>query len=311
MPTLPLKPLVWLKRTCGWCNVAIVLLLTGCASSVNKQEARSSYGAIFSPAMNKEMQYGVYTPPGWTRDEQLPLVVLLHGARDDETTFDRYGISEYLDEQYANSLIPRAIILNPNGNLGFWENWKDGSYKYRDWVMDDLLPVVQQRYNTLACPEHCHVSGISMGAHGALRFAYYEPYAFDSVGAISGLIITKQREFKPNLFQRVMLWFIPTKRIWGDINASGNEPEDLDPYIGWTQKPSLLDTRLRLSWNRDEGEGIKDSNSDFHSFLAKNNRAHEVAVMEGEHLWVHWKSHIAANLRFHIWGSGDAIGPPP
>ena len=289
--------------------VLIATFLVGCASSMDKREARSDYASLESQAMGETMHYGVYTPPGWTADESLPLIVLLHGARDDETTFDRYGISDYLDEQYASDAIPRAVIVNPNGNLGFWENWKDGSYMYRDWVMKDLLPVVQKQYNTLPCPEHCHISGISMGAHGALRFAYYEPGAFNSVGAISGLIITKQKAFKPSFFQRIMLWFVPTKRIWGDINASGNEPPDLDPYIGWTQKPSLLNTRLRLSWNEDEGKSIRKSNADFHAYLAEKGRAHEVAIMEGEHLWVDWKTHIAANLRFHIWGSGDATGP--
>ena len=106
---------------------------------------------LYSPAMDKDMGYSVYTPPGWGPDEQLPLVVLLHGGGSDHESFNQYDVGAYLDAEHAAGRLPRVIIVNPEGEFGFWENWYDGSRRYRDWVMQDLLPTVQADYNTAPC----------------------------------------------------------------------------------------------------------------------------------------------------------------
>lgn len=286
------------RRLIAWGIICVAMV--GCAS-LPEVDNRSSYFSMYSEAMKKDMGYSVYTPPNWTSAERLPLVVLLHGRKDDELTFDRYRVGQYLDKRYEQGKLPRAVILSPDGENGFWENWRDGSKLYRDWVVKDLMPVIQKEYATLPCPDYCHVSGLSMGAHGAMKFGINEPELFSSVAAISGVMVS--RTDPPNFFQKILIkLFIPTNRIWGDIDAEIERERliNLDPYLTWTENPKLENTRLFLSWGNKERASIRKSNERFHQYLLDKNRTHDVFVYDGRHLWVDWKEPIAKSIQFHI-----------
>ncbi|WP_230537244.1 alpha/beta hydrolase [Teredinibacter turnerae] len=276
----------------------LLLTLVLCACARTPYNAGTSHHTIlFSPAMDRDMGYTVYTPPGWSPREQLPLLVMLHGANDDETTFFRYGVDKYLDGEIAAKRLPRVIVLNPQGDRGFWENWYDGSRSYRDWVLNDLMPVVQTQYNTLPCPASCFVSGVSMGAHGAMRFGYYAPDTFASVAAISGRIVSREQATDGSLKMAIMRFMLPVNRIWGDLDKL---PRDGDPYVAWTENRVLSSKPLMLAWGEQEDADIVDSNLAFKAHLSANQRPYTQVVFNGEHRWVDWAPVIAESIRFHL-----------
>lgn len=284
------------------------IFLSACAHQTVTE--RADYAEIYSPAMQRTMRYAVYTPPGWSPHESLPLVVLLHGARDNHESFDHHAVGQFLDPLIQKKQIPRAIIVIPEGEMGFWENWHDGTKHYRDWVIKDLVPKVSQNYNTRPCPQFCHVTGISMGAHGAMRFAYYSPDQFASVAAISGQIISKAQAQKNTLRMMLIKLFIPMKRIWGDIDKDNSHvPKDLDPYVSWVSRSELRNTRLLLAWGDRDYKSIVDSNTRFQTHLEANGRPHQWFVYSGRHKWTDWKPVIAESLRFHIDGRVDCCEP--
>ncbi|WP_205662197.1 alpha/beta hydrolase [Alteromonas flava] len=279
-----------------------IISLYGCASQ--PIELHSKHGELYSPSMGRVMSYSVYTPPDWSPDESLPLMLLLHGARDNHQTFDKYKVGQHLDKEASERNLPRVIVLSPDGELGFWENWHDGSHLYRDWVVKDLMPYVAETYNTLPCPDACFVTGISMGAHGALRFAYYEKQTFGSVAALSGPIISKRYPGESSLGRTIMMWLLPTERIWGDIESeSSHVPKDLDPYISWIKRPDLVDLPLLLAWGSEESKSIKNSNEHFHKYLLEHNKPHEYLVFDGGHKWVAWREVMDDVIRFHMLSS--------
>jgi enterochelin esterase-like enzyme len=285
--------------------LAIVLIATSARAQ------HSDVGELFSPAMDKTMGYSVYTPPGWGPDERLPMVVLLHGGGSDHTSFDQYEVGAYLDQEHAAGRLPRVVIVNPDGEFGFWENWHDGSRLYRDWVMRDLLPRVQADYNTAACPEHCHVMGMSMGAHGALRFIYYEADTFSSVTVISGMILARE-EVKPTLRRSVFGLFIPFERVWGDIDDPETAPADLDPYVGWVENETLRSKSLFLTWGSDDKKRMKTTGERFRRALDDTGLSYHFTLYDGEHKWRDWKRVIAEAIRVQVGGNpvyGDAPAP--
>ena len=247
------------------------------------------------------MSYSVYTPPDWTPEESLPLMVFLHGARDNHETFDRYHVGDVLDEEINSGRVPRVIIVNPDGEFGFWENWHDGSRLYRDWVVKDLMPHVASRYNTLSCPENCFISGISMGGHGAMRFGYYEPDTFSSVSSVSAPIISKLHPPEPSIGGTILKWFIPIDRIWGDIDGdTSHVPKDLDPYRSWVSRERLFDEPLFLVWGTDDPGDIVSSNEHFHQHLEANEKEHDWLVYEGGHDWTYWREIVGSLIQFHV-----------
>jgi len=273
------------------------LTLLSCATG--SQQKGLNETSIFSKAMGRNMPYSIYTPPSWEVSENLPLMLLLHGARDKHSSFNQYRVNDYLDSLYHDNKLPRVIIVIPEGGFGFWENWADGSNNYRDWVINDLLPFAQSRYNTRTCPEGCYITGVSMGAHGAMRFAYHEPELFSSIAAISALILSRENA-QPTIWQKVMMLFIPIKRIWGDINTEPSEERrKLDPFNSWISNDTLKNTRLYLSWGNRDKKSIIKTNEKFQHHLEKNGRKHEFEVYEGKHLWIDWKEPIAKSIRFH------------
>ena len=283
-------------------SVAVTLLgLFVLALSAPLRASEAHVHALYSPAMDKEMGYSVYTPPGWGKDERLPLVVLLHGGGSDHESFNEYEVGAYLDAEHAAGRLPRVVIVNPEGEFGFWENWYDGSRRYRDWVMRDLLPRVQADYNTSPCPEDCHVMGMSMGAHGALRFIHYEDETFDSVTVISGLILARE-EVKPTLRKSVFGLFIPFEKIWGDIDDPDTAPADLDPFVGWTRNESLRDNDLFLTWGTDDRRSMKRTGENFRRALDDSGLDYHFTLYEGEHKWRDWKRVIAEALRVQVGG---------
>lgn len=297
-----MRPTLCVKALCAQFSVVMLAVLL-----VSPAHARASdVGELFSPAMGKTMDYSVYTPPGWGPDEQLPLVVLLHGGGSDHLSFDKYGVNTYLDTEFAAGRLPRAIIVNPDGGFGFWENWYDGSRLYRDWVMDDLLPRVQDQYNTAPCPESCHVMGMSMGAHGALRFIYYEGDSFSTVTVISGLILARE-EVKPTLRRSVIGLVIPFKKIWGDIDDPTTAPADVDPFVGWVENDELRSKSLFLTWGTEDKGRMQTTGEAFQETLDDSGLDYTFMLYEGKHRWDDWKTVIAEALRVQLGYENDNI----
>ncbi|MCB9591432.1 MAG: esterase family protein [Sandaracinaceae bacterium] len=266
--------------------------LVGCGGAAPH---RLDYGRVDSSAMGSEMTYSVYTPPGFTPDEQLPLVVFLHGGGDDPSSFDSAHIGQALDAAIVRGEVPRAVIVLPQGDLGFWANWYDGSRRYEDWVLDELVPLVARTHNTRACPEGCHVMGVSMGGAGTLRFALNRPEMWASVTMISAPILSTEQmvAFVQNpLFVPI----IPTDRIWGPVSDLDRIRHD-DPYLRWTSDADLGGTRLMLAWGDDDRGAIQETSAAFSRHLRERGIEHERLVYHGNHSWVSWTPVIQEALR--------------
>ena len=236
--------------------------------------------------MGREMNYAVYQPAHRTHEEELPLVVFLHGGGDDVDCFDRARVGQHLDAAISEGRIPRVVVAVPEGDLGFWENWADGSRNYRDWVIEEMLPAVQQTYRTQSCPKGCHVMGISMGGHGALRFAFKAPQYFSSVTALSAPVFDTEQMLN---FRDSFWWglFVPVGRIWGKSKDPQVVMRD-DLYAQWVEQDDLHGLRLQLAWGDHDRKGVIRTSERFVEHLRKHRIDFSQEVFEGKHKWNAW-----------------------
>jgi len=272
----------------------IAVSLSAC--STFKPEALS-YSQVNFESPNHKLDYGVYTPPKWTPNESLPIILFLHGGGGSHFSFERYGAAEFLDAKISAGEIPRVILVTPDGNNGFWENWHDGSFQYRDWVLDTVFPKVQNEYNTLPCPEHCHLAGISMGGFGVLRFAYEDRIRFSSVSSISAPIYSDEQATSQQSSWLVRRLF-PLKRIFGDEPSV--EYRKGNPYNAWIDDKDQQRMRLQLIWGDDDHDRIMAANEAFHLRLQENNVAHDYHVYAGRHKWVDWVPNFERIINFLV-----------
>ncbi len=277
------------------CAIALgLLLLQGCTSF---KPTDLHYDSVQTRDMEFPVEYSVYTPPGWTKEESLPMILFLHGGGDNHTSFEKHGGNDYFDEQIIAGAMPRVILVSPNGRFGLWENWHDGSRLYRDWVLQEIVPEVQEQFNTLACPEHCHLMGISMGGFGALRFAYFAADSFSSVSAISAPIIEREGDEKPRIPFLIRL-LLPIERIFGTDFKNNFAREN--PYNSWVNDSRLRDMRLQLIWGSEDRDGIRLSNRRLSAHLLKYDKSHDAFEYQGNHKWVAWKPNFNRVVKFLV-----------
>jgi enterochelin esterase-like enzyme len=268
---------------------------------------RLAYFSVESRALGEAMRYGVYAPIDQAPDERLPLVVFLHGGGDGEECFDRWEIGARLDRAIASGNVPRAIVAVPDGDLGFWANWADGSYFYEDWVVHEVMPAVQRDYRTLPCPEGCSVMGVSMGASGTMRFVFHEPERFQAAAVISGPIMDTDAmlSFKDNLLVQLL---IPADRIWGSPPREVVERED--PFLRW-RRAEDLPVRLFLAHAAEDRSMIVSGTARLHEHLGRRAIPHRFEVFRGGHDWRSWGPVIERAITFLARPRADGAAPGP
>ncbi len=268
--------------------------IAGCGGSVPQ---RLEYGLYPSPAMQRDMSYSVYTPPGWSATERLPLVVLLHGASDDPKTPDKSGVGQVLDERIQRGDVPRVVVVAPQGDLGFWENWANGERHYRDWVTEELVPHVQRRYSTQPCPAGCHVVGVSMGGAGALSFALAEPDRWASVSVLSAPIfgIDDVRALYDSFWINL---FIPVEDIWGPFDPAKAPSRNV--YTRWQRPSDMGEFSLLVAWASRDSDEIRETNQRFEAHLKQHHIAARSFEFDGDHSWQSWREVFPVVLREQV-----------
>jgi enterochelin esterase-like enzyme len=91
-----------------------------------------------------------------------------------------------------------------DGETTYWANWSGGP-RWGDYVTEDVVSTIDQRYRTLANPRSRAVGGLSMGGLGALNLAFQHPDVFGVVGGHSPSV---------RLEPEPMLWFLVGDNFW-------------------------------------------------------------------------------------------------
>ena len=143
---------------------------------------------ISSPTIGKSLPYRVYLPPDYETNpgRHYPVLHMLHGISGNYTEWSDSFLPEQADELIASGEIPPLIIVIPNGGgPTYWANWSDGGPRWADYVANDVVQIVDQRYRTVAAPESRAIGGLSMGGLGALTIGLQHPDVFGIVGGHS------------------------------------------------------------------------------------------------------------------------------
>lgn len=124
-------------------------------------------------------RYGVYLPPGWSKNERWPVVLFLHGAGergDDGKLQTTVGLGPELKkhpERYP------AVVVFPQCDRGFWWNHPPMAALAMA-VLDEAM----KEWN--GDQARVYLTGVSMGGFGSWNLAARHPGRFAAVAPVCG-----------------------------------------------------------------------------------------------------------------------------
>lgn len=143
----------------------------------------------------------VYVPPGYDEspDRRYPVLYLLHGFANDHHSWHRYGrANDILDNLLARRAIEPFLVVMPLGYGGAHINGDgtgiapDGAGQFRGDaalyerdLLEDIIPMIDGKYRTIADRRHRAIVGFSMGGGQAGRFGLGHLDTFSHVGIMS------------------------------------------------------------------------------------------------------------------------------
>lgn len=226
-------------------------------------------------------ELNVYLPPGYDADpkRRYPVLYLLHGYANDHHSWHRYGrANDILDNLLAQKAIRPFIVVMPLGYGGAAVNGdgtgvppaNGGAFGgdfalYERDIIEDVIPMIDGKYRTLADRENRAIMGFSMGGMQAGRFGLTHLERFSYVGIMSAGLL-------------------------GNPAAAAGGPDPIAPLAA---DPGAANRRLKLLWIAC---GVDDTAMAgarrTHEALQTAGIRHTFVETEGAHHWRVWRRYL-------------------
>lgn len=174
------------------------------ASRVVDASLRSEHLAHSRIGTDPERRMAVYLPPGYDGSSaRYPVIYFFPNTFGSyRACFDQKGAQALFDRAIADGTIGSFVFVTVDLNTPIGCSWYVNSPVTGDWeafILDDLVPYLDDHFRTLARRESRGLAGDFMGGYGALRIGMEHPdvfasiYALHPVGTGSGLLLMDSR----------------------------------------------------------------------------------------------------------------------
>src|SRR6185437_3678390 len=233
----------------------------------------------------------VYTPPGYDRNaqERYPVLILQHGAGEDETGWTRQGwINFILDNLIAEGKVKPMIVVMDRGyanrpgappftfGRGASEKTiREAFSAFEDVILNDLIPMVDETFRTIPDRDHRAMAGLSMGGMQTLFIALHHLDKFAYIGSFSGPIFPNLRSGNEELS-------VAAKQPFNPSTA----------YSGAFADPAAFNRKVKLFWLGAGTEEAQFHDSIKHAAEALKRSGVRVEFFESQgtaHEWQTWR----------------------
>jgi len=147
-----------------------------------------------SAVLGQELTVQVYLPPCYdgTRYE-YPTLYLLQGSGYEVGEWVDDGLTRIANLQMSLSILSPFIVVMPANDLNASEGSKyldtsGGQGSWEDFIVNELVPTIDQKYSTWKDRAGRAIGGISRGGYWSLEIAFSNPDLFATVGGHSPAI---------------------------------------------------------------------------------------------------------------------------
>ena len=154
--------------------------------------SRVEFSSLDSQALRGQGQYSIFFPPSYDSSKNTyPVLYFLHGLFNDHTSWtdtEHGNLPAKIERLMLEKKIPEMLVVHPNGGRSFYTNYYDGSLKYEDFVVKELVAHVETTYRASTGRRNRSITGTSMGGFGALKIAMRYPKIYGAVAAHSPIV---------------------------------------------------------------------------------------------------------------------------
>lgn len=240
-----------------------------------------------SPTLKMQRRLTVYTPAGYDKGKDYPVMYLLHGAGGDEDAWTTLGrAAQIMDNLIAMGKAKPMIVVMPNGNTNCQAApgaWSKGMYmpSFRgsldqpalasmDESFMDIVNYVESHYKVVKDKKHRAVCGLSMGGGHSFAITRRYPDTFDYVGLFSaGLHIdgSQQKSFYQALKDN--------KEVQGQLDRL------------FKAKPALYWIAIGKT------DFLYEQNTDLRKYLDEKGYPYKYRETDGGHIWRNWRIYLS------------------
>jgi putative tributyrin esterase len=224
------------------------------------------------------LPYNVILPADYNTSTttRYPVLYLLHGLT-----------GHYSDWTTRSTVVDHArryrmIIVTPEGNDSWYVD------KYETYILDELIPDVQQRYRTIEARYGRAIAGLSMGGYGATKFGLKSPQTFAFAASLSGAFgVTSFTEKDVP-----QLWHASLK-LFGPLGSETRRVNDLFEIV--KNLPAARIASLPFFYfdcGTEDAALIFTFNRDLAKLMVDRKIPHEFRQLPGDHSWAYWDQQI-------------------
>ena len=272
--------------------LGIGLCLLACLQLFSQSVVKESL-QFRSEKMGKDVRYSIYLPDGYdVSDRKYPVLYLLHGWTDDETSWLQMGnMQRITDDAIKQGIAIPMVIVMPDAGESWYVNSYDGKVPYEDMFFEELIPYIQQTYKVRTDQQYRAIAGLSMGGYGAFLYTLHHPDYFTACAPLSAAVFddtvmeARKNKSHKDLFNRL---FGPGDEHWKQNNV-------LKILSDWDQNDL---PKIRYYIDCGDDDGLLDGNMQVHQIMRQKGIRHEFRVRDGGHSWTYWRTALPEVLRF-------------
>jgi Predicted esterase len=293
-------------------------------------DSRLHYLRFYSLALQTVKGCYLYLPPEAKQYPQMrfPSVYFLRGherewinSAEDASRGKRNLIDVYLDLR-ARALVGPMILVFPgissddNHWPGLLCNWRApalaqgasgvGTGRFESYFIDDLIPLIDRRFPTIAKGQHRALAGFSLGGFMAFKIAMQYPALFASVSAYDGTFLYSHEDGESLDRDDSVIKNPIFAPAWGEPRdfafIQANNPSTL---LSRADLQHLKQIKWMIQYGPESGEPWSSNYYRGAAMLklmerhGLENQLDSAVLADGEHSWRTADRHIAEALPIH------------
>ncbi len=242
-----------------------------------------------SPTLKLTRRMTVYTPAGYDKGKNYPVLYLLHGAGGDENAWSELGrAAQILDNLIAAGKAKPMLVVMTNGNPNTAAapgEWDFGMYQpamggggvqlpqaaaSMDESFMDVVNFIEKNYKVAKNKASRAICGLSMGGGHSFQISKRFPNTFDYVGLFSAAISVGQ---------------------WGDRTPLLERMNTNEEYN--KQMAALFGAKPKLYWIAiGKTDFLYQQNADLRKWLDSKGYPYTYRETDGGHIWRNWRIYL-------------------